>query len=256
MSPTENTKAIGVIPARLGSTRLAEKVLRLIQGKPMIQHVWERAVRAKKLDDLIVACDDARIAECVRSFGGKALLTRADHPNGSSRVAEVAAREAGDVFINIQGDEPMIHPAGIDQIVDAFNASPDISVATLAVRRNIRADYENPNVVKVICDEKGNALYFSRASIPHFRDSDSGPFSYLKHLGIYGYKKDFLIKFVSWKQATLEQQERLEQLRILEKGFPIRVIETPYDSFSVDTAEDLAAVESKLKSLSKEAGVV
>ena len=240
-------KTIGVIPARIGSTRFHEKVLKPIDGRPMIQHVWERARQAERLADVVVACDDLRIKNCVEDFGGRAVMTRVDHPNGSSRVAEIAHRENADIFINIQGDEPMIHPAGIDQVAEAFAENPDLQVATLAVRRTDRADYENPNVVKVVCDEEGNALYFSRSPIPHYRDKPAGPFSYLKHLGIYGYRKNFLLQFVTWKAGRLEQDEKLEQLRILERGITIRVVETPHDSFSVDTAEDLIVVEEKLK---------
>ncbi len=243
-------KIIGVIPARLGSTRLREKVLKPIQGKPMVQHVWERAKEAKKLSAVIVACDDARIEQCVKNFGGQAMLTSPEHPNGSSRVAEVARREKADVFMNIQGDEPMIHPDAIDQLAEAFEQDGDIRVGTLAVKRSDRAGYENPNVVKVVCNEKGDALYFSRSPLPYFRsplsDTDRVP-AYWKHLGIYGYKKDFLLQFVSWGPGWLEDQEKLEQLRILERGFPIRVIETEHDSTSVDTAEDLAVVEAKIK---------
>jgi 3-deoxy-manno-octulosonate cytidylyltransferase (CMP-KDO synthetase) len=240
-------KIVGVIPARLGSTRLAEKVLQRIHGRPMIQHVWEQAKQAEKLSDLVVACDDSRILLCVQNFGGKAILTRRDHPNGSSRVAEVALREQADVFINIQADEPMIHPQAIDQVAFAFEKDPEIEVATLAVCRFDQKDYENPNVVKVVFDEKGDALYFSRAPIPHFRGNTSGSFSYWKHLGIYGYRRNFLLQFVTWTAGGLEETEKLEQLRILERGFSIRVIETPYDSFSVDTQEDLEMVEERLR---------
>ena len=238
-------KAIGVIPARLGSTRLAEKVLKPIGGRPMVQHVWERAKQAKKLSGLIVACDDKRIADCVESFGGRAMMTRADHPDGSSRVAEAAGREDADIFINIQGDEPLIHPAGIDQLVETLFQNTGLAAATLAVRRSDSEDYRNPNVVKVVCSEKGDALYFSRSPLPHFRDPGQ-PFSYLKHLGIYGYRKNFLLDFVTWQPGNLERKEKLEQLRILERGIPLRVVETVYDSWSVDTAEDLELVERKI----------
>lgn len=239
-------KIIGVIPARLGSTRLQEKVLKLIGGKPMIQHVWERSRRSKKIADLIVATDDARIKECVEGFGGKAMMTRADHPNGTSRAAEVAVRENADVFINIQGDEPLINPAVIDSLAASFEDA-QIHVATLAVRKTDAEDYENPNVVKVVTDEKGNALYFSRSPIPFYREKPAKNFSFLKHVGIYGYRKKFLLDFVTWKTGKLEDVEKLEQLRILERGFSIRVLETVYDSWSVDTAADLAVVEAKLK---------
>ncbi len=240
-------KIVGVIPARLGSTRLQEKVLKLIDGKPMIVRVWERAKQAKKLSGLIVACDDKRIVECVEAAGGKAVLTRADHPNGSSRVAEIAAKENADVFINIQGDEPMIDPGVIDQLAECFS-DKSVEVATLAVRKTSVEEYANPNVVKVVCDSKGDALYFSRSPVPFYRERPAN-FSFLKHLGIYGYRKDFLLKFVTWGPGALEEKEKLEQLRILEKGYRIRVLETKQDSVSVDTAEDLAVVEAKIKSL-------
>lgn len=239
-------KIIGIIPARLGSTRLQEKVLKPMAGKPMIQHVWERVHQAKKLNEIWVACDDTRIVQCVEGFGGKARMTRPEHPNGSSRVAEVARDTQGDIFINIQGDEPTIHPAAIDALAEAFLQEPAIQVATLAVQRDHRDEYENPNVVKVVCDRKGNALYFSRSPIPYFREAAS-PKSFLKHLGIYGYQKDFLLKYVTWPSGILENYEKLEQLRILEQGIELRVVETPYDSWSVDTLQDLEFVESKLK---------
>ncbi len=238
-------RVVGVIPARLGSTRLQEKVLKLIDGKPMIQRVWERAKQAKKLNDLIVAGDDPRILDCIQSAGGRAMMTRADHPNGSSRAAEIAACEQADVFINIQGDEPMINPEGIDQLADCFQ-DHSVEAATLAVRKNGLEDYENPNVVKTVCDAAGNALYFSRSPLPYFREKPPS-FSFLKHLGIYGYRRDFLLQFVTWPAGKLEDFEKLEQLRILERGYKIRVLETTHDSWSVDTAEDLAAVEAKIK---------
>lgn len=238
-------RVVGVIPARLGSTRLQEKVLKLIDGKPMIQRVWERAKLAKKLDDLIVAGDDQRILDCIQAAGGKAMLTRTDHPNGSSRAAEIASKINADVFINIQGDEPMISPDVIDQLADCFKDS-SVEVATLAVRKSGSEDYENPNVVKVVCDAAGNALYFSRSPLPYYREKPAN-FSFLKHLGLYGYRREFLLKFVTWPAGKLEDFEKLEQLRILERGHKIRVLETRHDSWSVDTAEDLAVVEAKIK---------
>lgn len=249
-------KIVGVIPARLGSTRLHEKVLKPIHGKPMVEWVWRRAAGAKKLNDLIVACDDRRIADCVRGFGGKAMLTSPDHPNGSCRVAEVASKIQADVLINIQGDEPMMHPQGIDQLAEIFLRHPDTKVATLAVRKTDAQDYANPNVVKVVCAAQGHALYFSRSPLPYFRaplppsphldGGREGGGTYLKHLGIYGYNRDFLLDFVTWPAGNLENWEKLEQLRILERGIPIRVLETAHDCWSVDTAEDLAVVESKM----------
>lgn len=240
-------KIIGVIPARLGSTRLEAKVLRDLNGKPMIQHVWERTQRAEKLSDVIVACDDEKILNCVEAFGGKAVMTRKDHPNGSSRIAEVLEKEDCDAAINVQGDEPLIDPANIDLLAQAFLDDSGCEVATLAVRRSDRESWLDPNVVKVVCSRSGNALYFSRAPIPFLRDEQQREVSFLKHVGIYGYRKDFLLRFVSWPMGVLEQTEKLEQLRILEQGCSIRVIETENDSLSVDTEEDARRVESILK---------
>lgn len=242
----DKLKAVGVIPARLGSTRLSEKILREISGKPMIRHVWERAKQAKKLGDVVVACDDERIRECVEAFGGKAILTRADHPNGTSRIAEAIAHFKHDVVINIQGDQPLVDPKALDEMVALFEGFPKVEVLTLAVRMTEKAAYENPNVVKVVCDLNGNALYFSRAAIPFFQGKQTCGFSFLKHLGVYGYRRDFLLKFVAWEPGILENAEKLEQLRILEKGHGIRVIETKYDFISVDTEEDLREAERRL----------
>ena len=243
-------RILGVIPARLGSTRLQEKVLKPIHGRPMIEHVWRRAKQAGKLSDVIVACDDKRIEDCVRGFGGRAVMTDPAHPNGSSRVAEVAAKESAEFFINIQGDEPMINPENIDRLAEVFSDS-SVRVATLAVRKTDIEEYENPNVVKVICDAKGNALYFSRSPLPYFREKPKEGISFLKHQGIYGYRREFLLDFVTWPAGKLENTEKLEQLRVLERGIPIRVIEVASDSWSVDTAEDLAAVEEKMKRLAE-----
>ena len=240
-------KALGVIPARLGSTRLPEKILRSISGKPMIQHVWECAKRAKKLEDVIVATDDARIQKCVEGFGGKAFMTRSDHPNGTSRIAEVMGHFKQDLVINIQGDQPLVDPKALDEMVSIFERSKDVEMLTLAVRMTDKASFENPNVVKIVCDGEGDALYFSRATIPFFQGKQDCAFSFLKHLGVYGYRRDFLLEFVAWKPGILENIEKLEQLRVLERGRSIRVIETKYDFISVDTEEDLQEVEKRLQ---------
>jgi len=248
---------IGVIPARLGSTRLQEKVLRPIAGRPMIRHVWERVKQARKLDEVIIACDDPRIEACAREFGARAVMTSAAHTTGSSRVAEAAARENAAIVINIQGDEPMIHPSSIDALAEVLLKNSQLDAATLAVPSRDPEAYLNPNVVKVVCDREGNALFFSRAPLPFYREGGKTT-AFLKHLGIYGYRKDFLLKFVGWKPGHLEDCEKLEQLRILEEGFKIRVVETPHDSWSVDTLEDLRTVEEKIKQavFAKTAGVV
>jgi 3-deoxy-manno-octulosonate cytidylyltransferase (CMP-KDO synthetase) len=178
------------------------------------------------------------------------MMTDPNHPNGSSRVAEVASKEAADVFINIQGDEPMISPEAIDKLAEVFEDA-SVCVATLAVRKHDFEEYQNPNVVKVVCDGKGNALYFSRSPLPYFREKPAAGISFLKHQGIYGYRREFLLDFVKWPAGELENIEKLEQLRVLQRGIPIRVIETASDSWSVDTAEDLAAVEDKMKRLAE-----
>ncbi len=243
----DSVKALGVIPARLGSIRLPEKILRSISGKPMIQHVWEHARQAKKLESVIVATDDVRIQQCVEGFGGKAFMTRRDHPNGTSRIAEVMDRFKQDIVINIQGDQPLVDPKALDEMVSLFERSKDVEMLTLAVRMSDRASFENPNVVKVVCDAESNALYFSRATIPFAQERQTGTFSFLKHLGVYGYRRDFLLKFVGWEPGILENTEKLEQLRVLERGRSIRVIETVYDFISVDTEEDLQEVEKRLQ---------
>ncbi|MFH0985476.1 MAG: 3-deoxy-manno-octulosonate cytidylyltransferase [Candidatus Omnitrophota bacterium] len=240
-------KALGVIPARLGSTRLSEKILRSIHGKTMIQHVWERARQAKRLEEVVVATDDARIQQCVEGFGGRAIMTRKDHPNGTSRIAEVMGSFKQDLVINIQGDQPLVDPKALDEMVAIFETAKDVEMLTLAVRMTDRASFENPNVVKVVCDAEGDALYFSRATIPFVQGKQNGACSFLKHLGVYGYRRDFLLNFVAWEPGILENTEKLEQLRVLERGHSIRVIETAYDFISVDTEEDLREVERRLR---------
>lgn len=240
-------KLIGVIPARLASTRLSAKVLRNIHGIPMIQHVWNRVKQACELDEVVIACDDSKVFDCAQAFGANALMTKVDHPNGSSRVAEVASKLDGNVYINVQGDEPLIEPEAINQLAKAFKEDESVQVGTLAVQTGNAEEYGDPNTVKVVCDEKGNALYFSRSPIPYERSEKKNPEVFLKHLGIYGYRKDFLLNFVRWQESKLEQTEKLEQLRILEKGVKIKVVKTVHDSPSVDTEEDLRKVEALIK---------
>ncbi|MDP3921589.1 MAG: 3-deoxy-manno-octulosonate cytidylyltransferase [Candidatus Omnitrophota bacterium] len=247
MSDKGRNRTVGVIPARLGSTRVPGKVLRPLAGRPMIYHVWKRVTEAKSLSDVIIACDDPSVESCAKEFGAKVVMTRQDHPNGTSRVAEVAAQIDADIVINIQGDEPFLNARNIDSLVGVLAAGPEISVATLAVRKTERAEYENPNVVKVVCTESSDAIYFSRSPIPYFRDVAPADFSFLKHLGIYGYRRDFLLEFVRWNSGQLEGWEKLEQLRIIERGIPIRVVETPYDSLGLDTEEDFTNAEFAMK---------
>jgi 3-deoxy-manno-octulosonate cytidylyltransferase (CMP-KDO synthetase) len=241
-------KALGVIPARYASTRLPGKPLVPLAGKPMIERVWERVRRATSLSGVVVATDDERIVSAVRAFGGEAALTRSDHRSGTERVAEVAvAHKDIEIFVNVQGDEPLIEPAAIDQAVEAMREDAEVLVATLAVPIGNPADIMDPNVVKTVLDFDGNGLYFSRAPIPWVRDR-GGPVHarHLKHLGLYVYRREALLEFPTFPQGDLERVEQLEQLRWLENGYRIRVVETEHDSIGVDVPEDVARVEQLL----------
>ncbi|MFZ5801801.1 MAG: 3-deoxy-manno-octulosonate cytidylyltransferase [Candidatus Omnitrophota bacterium] len=240
-------KKLGVIPARFASTRLPGKVLRKIAGRPMIQHVWEQCKKARRLSEVIIACDDEQVLRAAQSFGAHAMMTRSDHSNGTSRIAEIAEKQKADVYLNIQADEPMVRPEAIDRLADIFEAEPSVEIATLCVMQQGGEGFRDPNTVKVVQDGKGYALYFSRAPIPFPRDEKAGATAYLKHLGIYGYRRDFLMDFVRWPVSALENIEKLEQLRVLERGHRLRLVETSYDSMSVDTEEDLARVEAAMQ---------
>ncbi len=233
---------LGVIPARYGSTRLPGKPLADICGKPLIQHVYEQASRASLIGALIVATDDERIVEAVQAFNGNAVLTGADHPNGTSRVAEVARNMNVDLVINIQGDEPLLDPQMIDEVAGALMEDETVVSATLCAPITDEQALSDPNVVKVVRDRRGFALYFSRSPIPYFRVQASLPV--YEHIGIYGYRKDFLMKYVELENTPLSTVESLEQLKILENGYSMKVLETKvtHRGPSVDTLEDLEAV--------------
>lgn len=231
-----------VIPARYNSTRFPGKPLANLLGKPLIQHVYERAKMAKNVNSIIVATDDERIEKAVRTFGGNVFMTSPDHLSGSDRVAEVATKLAEDIIINVQGDEPLIEPGLIDELCDVFE-KPGVQVATAKIPIADLKDVQNPNVVKVVCDRNGFALYFSRSALPNTRSdisvrAHSKPV-FFRHVGIYAYTKNFIIQFPGLEPTPLELQEGLEQLRILEHGYKIRVIDTEYQSIGVDTPEDL-----------------
>jgi len=239
---------LAVIPARFASTRLPGKPLVSLGGKPMIERVWDRVRQSASISGVLVATDDERIRSAVQAFGGQAVMTRADHRTGTERIAEVAAaRKDIDIFVNVQGDEPLIEPAAIDQAVEAIEADSEVNVSTLAVPIGNPADIMDPNVVKVVLDFDGNALYFSRAPIPWVRDR-GGPVhaQHLKHLGLYAFRRAALLEFATFPQGDLERVEQLEQLRWLENGYRIRVAETEHDSVSVDVPEDVARVEALL----------
>lgn len=242
-------KILGIIPARFASSRFPGKPLHLIAGQSLIQRVIERCRLAKSLREVIVATDDERIAEVARKFC-RVELTRADHPSGSDRIAEVASRCACDAVVNIQGDEPLIDPAVIDVVATAL-VGAEMSTAATPIK-NVE-EYDNPNVVKVVTNVAGRALYFSRRTIPFLRDhagqsaaAQTAAFPFLKHLGIYGYRRDVLLRLVKFPQSPLEQAERLEQLRALENDIPIAVVRVDYDSVGVDVPADVARVERLL----------
>jgi 3-deoxy-manno-octulosonate cytidylyltransferase (CMP-KDO synthetase) len=245
MSPA---KVVVVIPARFGSTRLPGKPLVSLAGKPMIQRVYERARMAKKVDRVIVATDDERIVKAVETFGGEARMTRADHRTGTERVAEVAAHVEGEVFVNVQGDEPLLDPVAVDTAVNALLEEVPAMIATVATPIKTAADIMDPNVVKTVLDFDGNALYFSRAPIPWVRDTASKvQVRHLKHLGLYVFQRDALLEYPTLPQGDLERVEQLEQLRWLENGWKIRVAEVEHDAVSVDVPEDVARVEKLLE---------
>jgi len=242
-------RIVAVIPSRFGSTRFEGKPLALISGKPMIQHVYESATRASSISEVVVATDDQRILDAVSAFHGKALMTSPACRSGTDRVAEAAATiglEPGDIAINIQGDQPLVHPDCFDAVVAPLIENPDLGMSTLAYAIIDWQEYHNPKDCKVVMDNQGNALYFSRAAIPLERDG-GGHFTAYKHLGVYAYTRSFLETFRQLPAGQLEQIEKLEQLRALEHGHPIRVVVTPYDSPEVDLPEDIPRIEALMR---------
>lgn len=248
-------KTIGIIPARYGSTRLAAKVLADICGKPMIQHVWERASQSQLLDEVVIACDDERILKKAESFGAKALLTAKTHASGSDRIAEAAQilkLASEDIIVNIQGDEPMVDPSLIDDLAQALMDDESCSMATVVKTTDNPSDIENPNVVKVVLDNNNYALYFSRAAIPYRRDQKTKALKYYKHLGLYAYRKDFLLAFTKMPKSPLEESEQLEQLRVLQAGYKIKAVETDIETIAVDTKDDWIKVTKILGGIANE----
>ena len=243
-------RILGIIPARYASTRFPGKPLHLIAGKPLIQHVVERCQKASALAEIIVATDDARIAEVAKKFC-RVEMTSDQHPSGTDRIAEVMQRCDADAAVNIQGDEPLIDPGVVTSVAKALD---NAAMSTAATPIKDAAEYDNPNVVKVVVNVAGRALYFSRRTIPFVRDAASRPveeqlaaFPFLKHLGIYGYRREALLKLVKFPVSALEQAEQLEQLRALENGIGIAVVTVDYDSVGVDVPADVARVEQLLR---------
>jgi 3-deoxy-manno-octulosonate cytidylyltransferase (CMP-KDO synthetase) len=248
MSSPQHLAVLAVIPARYTSARFSGKALTPIAGRPMIQHVVERVRQARNVTRAVVATDDERIARAVEGFGGEVVMTRRDHRCGTERVAEVAAQIEAGVYVDVQGDEPLIEPAAIEAVVESMTAEESIRIGTLSVAISHRAEIMDPNVVKVVADFEGNALYFSRAPVPWVRDS-SGPVAarHLKHIGLYAFRRDALLDYPTLPPGELERVEQLEQLRWLENGYRIRVVETDYDAVSVDVPADVERVEKILK---------
>ncbi len=241
---------IAVIPARYDSTRLPAKALADIAGVPMVVRVWRQAAMARAIERVIVATDDKRIAAAVRAAGGEAMMTSRDHPSGTDRIAEVARSIRADIYINVQGDLPFIDPADVDALAAPMRAEPSIAMATLATPIVGEGEWSNPSVVKVVCAANGDALYFSRSPIPFARDGGI-PATALRHIGVYAYRRDFLMKFASLEPGVLERIERLEQLRALERGFRIRVVASVAPSLEVDTPEDLARARDSAASMGR-----
>lgn len=243
-------KIIGIIPARFASTRFPGKPLALIAGKTLIQRVVEQCQKAKSLGEVIVATDDTRILEVTQHFC-HVEMTQSDHPSGSDRIAEVAESCGADAVVNIQGDEPLIDPTVIDVVANAL-AHSEMSTAATPIKNP--AEYDSPNVVKVVVNQAGHAVYFSRRTIPYLREAANRPvpeqlaaFPFLKHLGIYGFRRDTLLRLVKFPVSPLENAEKLEQLRALDNGIQIAVVKVDYDSIGVDAPEDVQRVETILK---------
>ncbi len=245
-------KVIAVIPARYESNRFPGKPLALISGKPMIQHVVERAQKVELLSRVVVATDDKRIADCVSSFGGECVITRNDHVSGTDRLAEAAGIlgiSEQDVVVNIQGDQPVFKAEVISQVALPLLDDPTLPMSTLIYKIVREEEINDPNHVKTVFDRDYNALYFSRSPIPFQRNKEEDPPTYYKHLGFYAYRKDFLLNFVGLPEGEWEHFEKLEQLRALENGYRIKVVLTEHDSIEVDTKEELLRVEALLREM-------
>jgi 3-deoxy-manno-octulosonate cytidylyltransferase (CMP-KDO synthetase) len=248
MPDAASDSVLAIIPARYDSSRFPGKPLASIAGRPMIQHVVERVRQASRVSRVLVATDDERIRAAVSAFGGEVAMTRRDHRSGTERIAEVAARVSAEIYVNVQGDEPLISPHVIDVAVAEIQSDPEIPVATLCVPIEKPAEIMDPNVVKVVMDFDGNALYFSRAPIPWVRDAaEPVAARHFKHIGIYVFRRHALLEFATLPPGELEHLEQLEQLRWLENGYRIRVAECEYSGIAVDVPADVPRVEQILR---------
>ena len=247
-----SARIVAVIPARYLSTRLPGKPLALIEGKTMIEHVCRQVEQARAVDAVIVATDDERVARVVDGFGGTAVMTSPSHATGTDRLAEVARELNSEIIVNVQGDEPLIAPEAIDAAIGPLVDRPEDLVSTLRRRIEDQSDLGNPSVVKVVVDAEGYALYFTRAQIPFVRPGQAAPVAW-RHMGLYVYRRAFLLKVAAWPQTPLELAEGLEQLRVLEHGHRIRTVETTADTVGVDTPEDLERVRQLVGTTAKQA---
>ena len=241
-------KITAVIPARYESSRFPGKPLVEINNQPMIEHVYKRVEKTDVIDQVIVATDDRRIAEAIKNFGGKVEMTSSEHKSGTDRIAEVAQKINSDIIVNVQGDEPLIKPVMIEQLVKPFKGNEELLMTTLKKRIDDLNEINNPNVVKVVTDDNNFALYFSRATIPYQRKDHGGKVDYYKHIGVYAFRRDFLLEYSKMNESRLEKIESLEQLRVLENGYKIKVVETVFDTVGVDTPEDLSYVKELIQS--------
>jgi len=248
MSAQNSSQIVAVIPARYESSRFPGKPLTPIAGRSMIQHVYERVRQCRTISRVVVATDDERILKAVQDFGGEALMTRPDHRCGTERVAEVASHLSAGIYVNVQGDEPLIDPQAVDSAVKAVESDAEVNLATLCVAIVRPSDIMDPNVVKVVNDFQGDALYFSRAPVPWVREeSERVSAQHWKHIGVYVFRHDALLEYPTLPPGDLERLEQLEQLRWLENGYRMRVVESTYDAVSVDLPADVARVESLIR---------
>lgn len=238
---------LAVIPARFASTRFPGKVIAPLAGLPLVVHTYRQTLKSKLVDEVLLATDNQRVADAVAPHGVNVVMTRDDHPSGTDRIAEVAEGSDADIIVNVQGDEPLIEPETIDAAIRPLLEQPDLPMSTARRLITDPEAIENPNVVKVVCDAAGRALYFSREPIPHIRDAAdraAAPACYWQHVGLYVYRREFLLSYARWPMTPLERLERLEQLRVLENGYSIMVVETRYESIGVDSPEDLERVKN------------
>ena len=255
MAATARFKVLAVIPARLKSTRFPGKVIAPLDGKPLVAHTYARTVQAELVTETVVATDDETVAEALRPYDIPVVMTRSDHPSGTDRIAEVAENSDAQIVVNVQGDEPLIEPKIIDDTIRPLLQQRTVQMATARRRLTRPEDIHNPNIVKVVCDRKGHALYFSRCPIPCIRDAADQSVAqscYWQHIGIYVYRRNFLLRYAKMAPTPLERLEKLEQLRVLENGFSIAVVESQYVSLGVDSPEDLERVRAILESAGKD----